>query len=111
MITFVGQVGTEMRGREAFQELDYRALFGSMAQWVVEIDRVERNPDFVSLARCYGFHAERVATTEEFAAAFDRATHSHTCALLDLDVSPEAITTRQTLTHMHVAALASKAQG
>ncbi|HAW48918.1 MAG TPA: hypothetical protein DCX34_17085, partial [Roseovarius sp.] len=30
MILFVGQVGTDMKGREAFQELDYRAVFGTM---------------------------------------------------------------------------------
>src|SRR5438105_4268642 len=33
MILFVGQVGREMREREAFQELDYRAVFGSMVKW------------------------------------------------------------------------------
>jgi len=31
MIVFVGQVGRHMREREAFQELDYRAVFGTMA--------------------------------------------------------------------------------
>jgi acetolactate synthase-1/2/3 large subunit len=50
MILFVGQVGTDMRGREAFQELDYRAVFGSMAKWVVEVDRVERIPELLSRA-------------------------------------------------------------
>src|ERR1700709_995067 len=30
LIVFVGQVAREMREREAFQELDYRAVFGSM---------------------------------------------------------------------------------
>jgi acetolactate synthase I/II/III large subunit len=50
MILFVGQVGTEMRGREAFQELDYRAVFGTLAKWVVEIDRVERIPEILSRA-------------------------------------------------------------
>ena len=50
MILFVGQVGTDMRGREAFQELDYRAVFGSMAKWVVEIDRVDRIPELLSRA-------------------------------------------------------------
>ena len=38
MILFVGQVGRDMREREAFQELDYRAVFGSIAKWVTEID-------------------------------------------------------------------------
>ncbi|WP_135449991.1 thiamine pyrophosphate-dependent enzyme [Tabrizicola caldifontis] len=50
MILFVGQVGTDMRGREAFQELDYRAVFGTMAKWVVEIDRAERIPELLSRA-------------------------------------------------------------
>ncbi|MBP0615677.1 thiamine pyrophosphate-binding protein [Jiella mangrovi] len=50
MLLFVGQVGTDMKGREAFQELDYRAVFGTMAKWAVEIDRVERIPEIVSRA-------------------------------------------------------------
>jgi acetolactate synthase-1/2/3 large subunit len=50
MIVFVGQVGTDMTGREAFQELDYRAVFGTMAKWVVEVDRVERIPELLSRA-------------------------------------------------------------
>jgi acetolactate synthase-1/2/3 large subunit len=50
MILFVGQVGTDMKGREAFQELDYRAVFGTMAKWTVEIDRVERIPELLSRA-------------------------------------------------------------
>jgi acetolactate synthase-1/2/3 large subunit len=36
MIAFVGQVGREMREREAFQELDYRAVFGTVAKWAAE---------------------------------------------------------------------------
>ena len=39
-----------MKEREAFQELDYKAVFGSMAKWVVEIDRAERIPEIVSRA-------------------------------------------------------------
>src|SRR3982075_1904458 len=38
MILFVGQVARWMRDREAFQEMDYRAVFGSVAKWVTEID-------------------------------------------------------------------------
>jgi acetolactate synthase I/II/III large subunit len=38
MIMFVGQVETSVREREAFQELDYRAVFGSMTKWTVEVD-------------------------------------------------------------------------
>ena len=50
LILFVGQVGREMREREAFQELDYRAVFGSMAKWATEIDDAARIPEIVSRA-------------------------------------------------------------
>ncbi|WP_426441299.1 thiamine pyrophosphate-binding protein [Bradyrhizobium genosp. P] len=66
------------------------------------------NPDFVNLARAYGFHAERVEATKDFAAAFERALASPTGAVLDLAVSPEALTPRQTLSQMRDAALASQ---
>lgn len=66
------------------------------------------NPDFVSLARSYGFHAEKVQSTAEFANAFERAMKSKTGAVLDLAISPEALTPRQTLTQMRDAALAAK---
>ena len=50
LIMFVGQVGREMREREAFQELDFRAVFGSMAKWATEIDDAARIPEIVSRA-------------------------------------------------------------
>jgi acetolactate synthase-1/2/3 large subunit len=50
MILFVGQVATSMRDREAFQEVDYRAVFGPLAKWAVEIDRPERVPELVARA-------------------------------------------------------------
>jgi acetolactate synthase I/II/III large subunit len=50
LIVFVGQVGRHMREREAFQELDYRAVFGSIAKWAVEIDDPARIPELVSRA-------------------------------------------------------------
>src|SRR5438552_5472445 len=50
MILFVGQIAREMREREAFQELDYRAVFGSIAKWVTEIDDPARIPELVSRA-------------------------------------------------------------
>ncbi|MDO5370284.1 thiamine pyrophosphate-dependent enzyme [Paracoccus sp. (in: a-proteobacteria)] len=66
------------------------------------------NPDFVMLARSYGYHAERVETTAGFPAAFARARASRTGALLDLNISPEALTPRQTLSQMREAALKTK---
>ena len=50
MILFVGQVARDMREREAFQELDYRAVFGYMAKWVTEIDDPARIPELIARA-------------------------------------------------------------
>ncbi len=50
LILFVGQVRRDMRGRGAFQEMDYQAVFGSFAKWVVEIDDAARIPEIVSRA-------------------------------------------------------------
>lgn len=50
MILFVGQVGTDMRDREAFQEIDYRAFYGSVAKWVTEITNADRIPELLSRA-------------------------------------------------------------
>ena len=50
MILFVGQIARDMREREAFQELDYRAVFGTMAKWATEIDDPPRIPELISRA-------------------------------------------------------------
>ena len=50
LILLIGQVGREMMGREAFQEIDYRHMFGPMAKWVEQIDSADRIPELVSRA-------------------------------------------------------------
>lgn len=50
MILFIGQVGNDFVEREAFQEIDYRRMFGQMAKWVAQIDRVERIPEYIARA-------------------------------------------------------------
>jgi acetolactate synthase-1/2/3 large subunit len=50
MVVFIGQVPNEFAEREAFQEIDYRRMYGQMAKWVGQIDRVERIPEYVSHA-------------------------------------------------------------
>jgi acetolactate synthase I/II/III large subunit len=50
LVMFVGQVARDMREREAFQELDYKAVFGSMTKWTTEIDDPARVPEIVSRA-------------------------------------------------------------
>ena len=50
LILFVGQIERGMTGRGAFQEVDYRHLFGHMAKWVAEIDTAARLPELVGRA-------------------------------------------------------------
>lgn len=50
MILFIGQIERGMREREAFQEVDYRQMFGGIAKWVAEIDHADRVPEFLSRA-------------------------------------------------------------
>ncbi|WGH77278.1 thiamine pyrophosphate-binding protein [Jannaschia ovalis] len=50
MVLFVGDVASDQRDREAFQEVDYRGMFGPLAKWVARIDRADRIPEYVSHA-------------------------------------------------------------
>ena len=50
MIMFIGQVARDMMEREAFQELDYRRMFGQVAKWIGEIDDPSRIQEFVTRA-------------------------------------------------------------
>jgi len=50
MILFIGQIAREMRDREAFQEVDFRAMFGPLAKWAAEIDDARRIPEYVARA-------------------------------------------------------------
>src|SRR5207342_1395376 len=50
LILFVGQIARWMREREAFQEIDYRAFFGSIAKWVADVEDAARLPELVSRA-------------------------------------------------------------
>lgn len=48
---FIGQVETNNMGREAFQEIDYEKMFGSVAKWAVQVNNIDRLPEI--LARAY----------------------------------------------------------
>ena len=50
MILFVGDVGGDFRDREAFQEVDFTAMFRPLAKWVERIDDVDRIPEYVARA-------------------------------------------------------------
>jgi acetolactate synthase-1/2/3 large subunit len=50
MILLIGQVGRGMLEREAFQEIDYRRMFGQMVKWVAQVDDPKRIPEFINRA-------------------------------------------------------------
>ena len=63
-----------------------------------------RNPDFAAFARSFGAFGENVERTEDFPAALERALASGTAAVVALQLDPEAITPRTTLTALRRAA-------
>ena len=50
LIVFVGQVSRTMMEREAFQEIDFRRMFGPLSKWVAQIDEAARIPEMVARA-------------------------------------------------------------
>ncbi|MBX3623775.1 MAG: thiamine pyrophosphate-binding protein [Rhizobacter sp.] len=54
MVLFIGQVASDQRDREAFQEVDYRQMFGpgtlGFAKWVGEVHDADRLPEYISRA-------------------------------------------------------------
>ena len=70
LILFIGQVEREMLGRGAFQEMDYRAFFGSTAKWATQIETAAQIPEIVQRA----FH---VAMQGRPGPVVDRAARGH----------------------------------
>ena len=50
LFAIVCQVERAYRGREAFQEVDYEAMFAPLAKWAARIDDAARIPEFVARA-------------------------------------------------------------
>src|SRR5215510_1622251 len=50
MVLLVGQIARSRVDREAFQEVDYRRMFGPLAKWVAQIDQAERVPEYLARA-------------------------------------------------------------
>ncbi len=50
MILFIGQVARHQEDREAFQEIDYRRMYGEMAKWVAQIETADRIPEYLNRA-------------------------------------------------------------
>jgi len=81
------------------QERDYPARVSGTAL---------TNPDFVQLARAYGWHAERVDATAQFEGAFARALQADGPTLLHVPLAADVSTSRTTLTALRAAALAKR---
>ena len=84
MILFVGQVATDQRDREAFQEVNYRAMFSPLAKQVLEIDRADRIPEYVSQA----FHVSQSGRPGPVVVALPEDVLSSPC---DAKVVPAAV--------------------
>ncbi len=50
LLLLIGQVGRGMQDREAFQEIDYRQMYGPLSKWVAQIDDPGRIPEYISRA-------------------------------------------------------------
>ena len=50
MILFIGDVDRGTRDREAFQEIDFAAMFTPVAKWAARIDDARRIPEYVARA-------------------------------------------------------------
>nr|WP_188376818.1 thiamine pyrophosphate-dependent enzyme [Halobacillus andaensis] len=50
MVVFLGQVHSQFKGREGFQEVDLERFFGPISKWTVEIQEPSRVPELVQRA-------------------------------------------------------------
>lgn len=50
LILFVGQIDSQQQDREAFQEIDYKAVFGGLAKWAAQVNQTARLPEYVARA-------------------------------------------------------------
>ncbi|MDN5786620.1 thiamine pyrophosphate-binding protein [Pseudorhodobacter sp.] len=94
MVVFVGQIAREHRDREAFQEVDYRAVFGTLAKWATEVDQIERLPEYIS----HAFHLATSGRPGPVVLALPEDMLSATADVTDLPAvngQPFAISTEQ----------------
>lgn len=104
MILFVGQIARGHRDREAFQEVDYRAVFGPLAKWAAEVDQVERLPEYISRA----FHVAMSGRPGPVVLALPEDMLSSFCDVPDLGVPVAAVAG---VTEAQVAAVAGAIRG
>ncbi len=88
LILFIGQVARGMVEREAFQEIDYRRMYGEMAKWVAQIDDPARVPEFVSRA----FHTATSGRPGPVVLALPEDMLAETATVADTDPYKTALT-------------------
>jgi len=118
VVCFAGDGCFLMNGQELATAMQYGAnvliivvnngMYGSIRMhqarhypehvWGTELS----NPDFAALARAYGAHGETVVRTQDFAAALARARCADRPALIELRVSPQALTPQLAINARHV---------
>ena len=124
VIGFVGDGGFMMTGQELATALGEGAspiilLFNNAMYGTIRMHRERRfpgrvvgtalkNPDFAALAAAYGAFGTTVTRTEEFAPAFEAALAARRAAIIELQMDPEMITTRTTLTALRRQAEAAR---
>ncbi|MGH6923398.1 MAG: thiamine pyrophosphate-binding protein, partial [Propylenella sp.] len=59
MLLLVGQVGRDMAGREAFQEVDFRRMLGELTKWVDQVEDAARIPEYVARAYAIAMSGRR----------------------------------------------------
>lgn len=87
MILFIGQVASDQVEREAFQEIDYRRMFGPLAKWVAQIDDPDRIPEYVGRA----FHTALSGRPGPVVLALPEDMLSKPCASAASVVTPPSI--------------------
>ena len=124
VVGFAGDGGFMMTGQELATALAEGAapiilLFNNAMYGTIRMHQERRfpgrvvgtalkNPDFKAVAEAYGAFAARVQRTEEFAPAFDEAVASGRAAVIELQMDPEIITTRTTLSALRRQAETAK---
>ena len=92
-----GEIGAVGIQADVSREADVQRLVRETVTGLGGLDAVVNNA-------AYGYYAERVTRTAEFAAAFGRALKSDSGAVIELVVDPEGVTPRHTLAGLRAAA-------
>jgi acetolactate synthase-1/2/3 large subunit len=95
MILLVGQVDRQTVDREAFQEIDYRGMFGGVAKWAAQINEPERIPEYMARA----FHVATSGRPGPVVLALPEDVLTETVAVADApayapiaaDISPDTL--------------------